>query len=224
MAIQNVSSTDPTVTSNQSNQTLPNQTVTQDDFLKLLISQLQNQDPLQPMDNQQFAVQLATFNSLSQLIDIDNKLGSLQTAQGTNNQFNAASLIGKEVVTSGNTVNLQSGGATPVNYQLAGNATKVVVSIQDSGGGIVRQLDAGQQNAGTRTITWDGKDSSGNALPSGAYTFAINASDINGNAVSASGQVQGIVTGVTLTGSDPVLELGTLQVPFSSVTSVRAGN
>ena len=224
MAIQNVSSTDPTVTSNQSNQTLPNQTVTQDDFLKLLISQLQNQDPLQPMDNQQFAVQLATFNSLSQLIDIDNKLGSLQTAQGTNNQFNAASLFGKEVVTSGNTVNLQSGGATPVNYQLAGNATKVVVSIQDSGGGIVRQLDAGQQNAGTRTITWDGKDSSGNALPSGVYTFAINASDINGNAVSASGQVQGIVTGVTLTGSDPVLELGTLQVPFSSVTSVRAGN
>ena len=176
------------------------------------------------MDNQQFAVQLATFNSLSQLIDIDNKLGSLQTAQGTNNQFNAASLIGKEVVTSGNTVSLQSGGATPINYQLAANAAKVVVNIQDSGGGIVRQLDAGQQNAGNQTVTWDGKDASGNALPSGVYTFAINASDINGKAVSASGQVQGLVTGVTLTGSDPVLELGNLQVPFSSVTSVRSGN
>jgi flagellar basal-body rod modification protein FlgD len=224
MAIQNVGSTDSTGTSNQSSQTLPNQTVTQDDFLKLLISQLQNQDPLQPMDNQQFAVQLATFNSLSQLIDIDNKLGSLQTAQGTTNQFNAASLIGKEVVTSGNTVNLQSGKATPIGYQLAANAAKVVVNIQDSGGGIVRQLNAGQQNAGDQTITWDGKSASGNAAPSGVYTFAINAFDINGKQISASGQVQGVVTGVTLNGSEPVLELGNLQVPFSRVTSVRALN
>src|ERR1700751_3794636 len=159
MAIQTVN---PTTTQTSSTPTPPNQIVTQDDFLKLLIAQLQNQDPLQPMDNQQFAVQLATFNSLDQLIDIDKQLGTLQTAQGTTNQFNAASLIGKEVVTSGNTVNLQSGKATPIGYQLAADAAQVVVNIQDSGGGIVRQLNAGQQNAGNQTITWDGKNASGN--------------------------------------------------------------
>jgi len=218
MAIQSVN---PTATPAASNQTLPNQTVTQDDFLKLLIAQLQNQDPLQPMDNQQFAVQLATFNSLSQLIDIDSKLGSLQTAQGTTNQFNAASLIGKEITTNGNTLSLQSGTPATIGYQLGGNASKVVVNIQDSGGGLVRQLTLGPRNAGSQTVAWDGKNDAGNAVPAGVYAFEINAFDINGKQVSASGQVQGVVTGVSLNGSEPLLDIGDVQVPLSSVTNVR---
>ena len=218
MAIQSVT---PTATPAASNQTLPNQTVTQDDFLKLLIAQLQNQDPLQPMDNQQFAVQLATFNSLSQLIDIDRKLGSLQTAQGTTNQFNAASLIGKEITTNGNTLSLQSGTPATIGYQLGGNASKVVVNIQDSGGGLVRQLTIGAQTAGNQTVVWNGKDDAGNTVPAGVYAFEINAFDINGKQVSASGQVQGVVTGITLNGSEPLLDMGGVQVPLSSVTSVR---
>ena len=218
MAIQSVN---PTATPAASNQTLPNQTVTQDDFLKLLIAQLQNQDPLQPMDNQQFAVQLATFNSLSQLIDIDSKLGSLQTAQGTTNQFNAASLIGKEITTNGNTLSLQSGTPATIGYQLGGNASKVVVNIQDSGGGLVRQLTLGARNAGSQTVAWDGKNDAGNAVPAGVYAFEINAFDINGKQVSASGQVQGVVTGVSLNGSEPLLDIGDVQVPLSSVTNVR---
>ena len=86
MAIQNIAATS---SPNTAAKTLTDKTVTQDDFLKLLIAQLQNQDPLQPMDNQQFAAQLATFNSLGQLIEINGKLGALQNGQGAASQYNA---------------------------------------------------------------------------------------------------------------------------------------
>ena len=221
MAIQNISST---ANQNAGSQTLPSQTVSKDDFLKLLIAQLQNQDPLQPMDNQQFAVQLATFNSLEQLIDINKQLGTLQSTQGLTNQFNAASLIGKEVSTAGNTISLQSGTTAPVSYLLSANATKVVANIQDSSGNLVRQLVVGAQNAGDQTITWDGRDASGKAAPSGLYTFEINAFDLAGKPVQASGRIQGMVTGARWDGSEPVLELGNVQVPLSSVTRVRSRN
>ncbi len=221
MAIQSVS---PTSTQATAGQALSNQTITQDDFLKLLIAQLQNQDPLQPMDNQQFAVQLATFNSLEQLIGINNKLGSLQTSQGATNQFNAASLIGKAITSNGNTLNLQTGNPTAISYQLAANASRVVVNVQDSSGALVRQMIAGAQNAGDQSVLWDGKDASGNPAPAGLYNFEVNAFDLNGKQVQASGHIKGTVTGVRLDGSEPVLELGSLQVPLSAVTSVGTAN
>ena len=217
MAIQSVSSAPTQATAGQA---LSKQTVTQDDFLKLLIAQLQNQDPLQPMDNQQFAVQLATFNSLEQLIGINGKLGSLQTSQGAMNQFSAAALIGKEVATNGNAISLQSSGPTAVNYQLSANAAKVVVNIQDASGTLVRQIQVGSQNAGNQSLLWDGKDASGKAVAAGLYNFEINAFDLNGKQVQALGRVKGLVTGVRLDGSEPVLEVGGLQIPLSAVTSV----
>jgi flagellar basal-body rod modification protein FlgD len=224
MAIQGINSTNSqsSVPAQQTSKpTLTGKTVTQDEFLKLLIAQLQNQDPLQPMDNQQFAVQLATFNSLEQLIGINDKLGGLNSAQGATNQFNATSLIGKEVATTGNTLSLQSGSPAAINYQLGSNATKVVVNVQDASGALVRQIQVGAQNVGDQSVVWDGKDAAGKAARSGLYNFEVNAFDINGRQVSASGRTQGVVTGVRLDGSEPVLEIGTLQVPLSAVTSVR---
>jgi flagellar basal-body rod modification protein FlgD len=219
LAIQSVNSTPTQATTAQP---LSKQTVTQDDFLKLLIAQLQNQDPLQPMDNQQFAAQLATFNSLEQLIGINNKLGGLQSSQGAMNQYNAASLIGKKITTSGNLINLQPSHPAAINYQLQANASKVVANVYDGSGNLVRQINIGGQTAGDQTISWDGKDLNGKALPAGNYTFEINAFDLNGKKVPASGRFQGTVTGVRLDGSEPVLEIGDLLVPLSAVDSVRS--
>jgi flagellar basal-body rod modification protein FlgD len=221
LAIQSVSST-PTQAA--AGQPISKQIITQDSFLKLLIAQLKNQDPLQPMDNQQFAVQLATFNSLEQLIGINDKLGNLRTAQGAANQFNAASLIGKTIASSGNTVNVQAGNPSAINYRLGANASRVVINVEDSSGALVRQMVAGAQNAGDQSLVWDGKDTSGKAVPSGLYNFEINAFDLNGKQVQALGRIKGIVTGVRLDGAEPLLELGALQVPLSAVTSVSAPN
>jgi flagellar basal-body rod modification protein FlgD len=218
VAISSINAATPQAATN----ILTEKTVTQDDFLKLLIAQLQNQDPLHPMDNQEFAAQLATFNSLGQLIDINQKLGDLQSTQGLANQFNAASLIGKEITTRGNTINLQSGSSAKIGFELGSNAARLVISVLNSGGQLVRQIDAGTQSAGERSLLWDGKDSAGRLLSNGIYGFEINAFDINGKKVSATGRMQGIVTGVKLDGSEPILEIGDQHVPLSSVTSVRS--
>jgi len=219
MAIQNIAATSSQSTAAKA---LADKTVTQDDFLKLLIAQLQNQDPLQPMDNQEFAAQLAQFNSLGQLIEINDKLGALQNGQGSMSHYNAASLIGKEISSTGNKVNLLSGNSTTIGYQLGANAARVVVRVFNSAGELVRQIDAGARAGGDQSIIWDGKDSTGRALGAGVYGVEINAVDSAGKKVPASGKVQGIVTGVRLDGAEPVLEVGSLEVPLSGVTAVRS--
>lgn len=219
MAIANIN---PVTTPSASKNPLTEKTVTQDDFLRLLITQLRNQDPLKPMDNQEFAAQLATFNSLGQLIEINGKLSKLQGAQSLTGQFNAASLIGKEVVASGNAVNVQNGSAAKIGYQLGASAARVVVSLYNAAGELVRQVAAGSQTSGEQSVIWDGKDSRGQSVASGVYRFEIDAFDSNGKKVQATGRQQGIVTGVRLDGSEPVLEIGEMQIPLASVTSVRS--
>ena len=174
------------------------------------------------MDNQEFAAQLATFNSLGQLIEINGKLGQLQTGQGSASQYNAASLIGKEIETDGNTVSLQAGSPATLGYQLGANAARVGISIRNSAGELVRQIDAGSQKAGEQTIQWNGKDSAGNPAPAGLYSFEITAVDAGGRNIPSLGLVRGIVTGIRLGGNEPLLEIGGLTVPLSSVIRVRS--
>jgi flagellar basal-body rod modification protein FlgD len=220
MAIQNIAANAAQTTT--APKSLTDKTVTQDDFLKLLIVQLQNQDPLQPMDNQEFAAQLAQFNSLGQLIEINGKLGGLQSGQGSMSQYNAASLIGKEISSAGNKVSVSSGGPATISYQLGANAARVVVSVFNGAGTLVRQIDSGARASGDQAIIWDGKDSRGQTLAAGVYGFEINAVDAAGRKIPASGKIEGVVTGVRLDGAEPVLEVGGLEVPLSGVTAVRA--
>ena len=222
MAIQNLQATQSSNQNGGAAKALAAKTVTQDDFLRLLITQLQNQDPLQPMDNQEFAAQLATFNSLSQLIEINDKLGAMQNGQGSMSQYNAASLIGKEISAAGNQIGLSSGAPANIGYQLSANAAKVVVTIFSPDGGIVRRIDAGARGAGAQTLLWDGKDGSGKAVRAGVYGFEINAVDGNGKKIASAGKLQGVVSGVKLDGAEPVLEVNGLDVPLSGVTAVRA--
>ncbi|HEY7164389.1 MAG TPA: FlgD immunoglobulin-like domain containing protein [Candidatus Binatia bacterium] len=217
-----VSNVAPSTAQQSTPQTPPSQTVDKNGFLKLLIAQLQNQDPLQPMDNQQFAVQLATFNSLEQLMDIDKQLTALQVTQGQANQFNAASLIGKQVEADGNSITLASGGSTNFGYRLSSDAASVTVKIQDSSGNLVRQLQLGPQPAGDQTITWDGKDATGRVAAAGTYSFQVTASDATGNQIAAASHISGTVNAVNFGGSEPVLDLGTVQIPLSGVTAISS--
>jgi flagellar basal-body rod modification protein FlgD len=218
MAIQNISTaSNPTQTAPAK----PGGQITRDDFMKLLIAQLQNQDPLSPMDNQEFAVQLATFNSLEQLVGMNEKLETLASQQGAASRFNSAALIGKQVVGKGDEVNLGGSGEAVLYYELAGNAAKVTVKVLDSTGSVVRQIEAGSQKLGAQSATWDGKNSLGQRLPAGVYRFEVAAVDGAGNAVPITKQVRGIVTGVDLEGPEPMLEIGQLRIPLSSVISIH---
>ncbi len=218
MAIQNISA------ASNAAQTAPATSggqISRDDFMKLLIAQLQHQDPLSPMDNQEFAVQLATFNSLEQLVGLNEKLESLASQQGIASRFNSASLIGKQVVGKGNELNLGSSGDADLHYELSGNAAKVTIKVLDSTGAVVRQIEAGSQKQGSQRATWDGGNHLGQRLPTGVYKFEVVAADGAGKTVPVANQVRGTVTGLDLEGAEPILEIGQLRVPLGSVTSIH---
>lgn len=219
MAIQNISGAAPVA---QTAQVKAGGQITRDDFMRLLIAQLQNQDPLSPMDNQEFAVQLATFNSLEQLVGMNEKLESLASHQGAASQLNSAALIGKQVIGKGNEVNLAASGGVSLHYDLAGNAAKVTVKALNISGVAVRQIETGSQKAGAQSTTWDGNNNLGERLPLGVYRFEITAADASGNAVPVTNQVRGLVTGVSLEGAEPVLEIGQLRIPLSAVTGIHS--
>lgn len=195
--------------------------VNKEDFLKLLISQLQNQDPLKPQDNQEFAQQLATFNSLEQLIGVNQKLSSLADKLLQSNQFNATNLLGKQVVTDGNQISLKQGQSTPINFNLGANAAKVTIDIKNSKGEIVRRIEKLDQKAGDQRVDWDGKTNSGASAAAGTYSFDIRGVDVANKTVTATGRILGTVAGVSLDGADPMLDIGGVQVPLSSITTVR---
>lgn len=208
-------------TQDEKKRVAPGNGMTRDDFLKLLITQLQNQDPLKPLDNQEFAAQLAAFNSLDQLIGINEKLDTMQAKQLLLNQVGTASLMGKEIVASGNKVSYRTGAETRIGYTLNADAARVVVNITDSKGEMVRSLEAGSRRAGEQTTVWDGRDSTGRVLADGVYSFEVNAFDGSGKKISVITKVQGVVTGVSLVGSEPLLEIGEIKIPLSAVISIR---
>lgn len=199
----------------------PRSTVGKDDFLMLLTTQLRYQDPLKPMDNQEFTTQLATFNSLDQLINISAKLDAVAAGQLTLSQLQTTSLIGKQVSAQGNRVYLATDGKAAMHYTLTADAARVVVNIKDQNGNLVRTLELRSQKAGEQKVEWDGKDRAGKSLEPGAYTIEVNAFDTSGAVVETTTLIKGVVTGVEMTEGVLLLTVGGLQVPMSAIVKVE---
>ena len=191
-----------------------------DDFLKLFVTQLQNQDPLNPQDGTQFIGQLAQLTQVEQAYNTNTNLQSMLN-QGSNSATLAAiTLIGKQVEAPGSQVDLKSGTPATINFTLEKSADQVTVSVLDAAGAVVKTLSAGAKGAGTGNVAWDGTDNAGAQLASGAYSFSIGAKDASGNAVAGMGLVRGKVDGVDMSGAAPVLSIGSLKLNLTDVTSV----
>ena len=197
----------------------------QEQFLKLLIEQLKNQDPLNPMDSTDFTAQLAQFSSLEQLFGINKNLAAMQDYSATTNRLSALDMIGKQVTFSGSgTVSLgEEVGSVPLKFDLADNANQVTVTITNETGQEVARLDLGYQDAGSRQISWDGLDENGQPLPAGNYNFQVTAADEMGNSVDVtlygSGLVQGI--GTDNDSGKTVVILASGQVAIDQIVGVR---
>ena len=192
-----------------------------DDFLKLFVTQLQNQDPLNPQDGTQFIGQLAQLTQVEQAYNTNTNLQNMLN-QGNNSATLAAiSLIGKQVEAAGSQVNLQPGGPASINFTLAQAADQVTVSFQDASGALVKTVSAGAKGQGAGSLAWDGTDNSGAKLPAGAYTFSISAKDAGGNNVTSTSVIRGKVDGVDMSGATPVLSIGSVKVNLTDVTSVN---
>lgn len=187
-------------------------------FLQLLTTQLQNQDPLSPMDSNQFTQQLVEFSQVEQQINTNSNLQNLLSLSQSLTNNIAMGFLGKNVVLSDGSATL-SGGTANWTYGLDNLASSTTLTVSDSSGKVV-YTQSGETAAGTHTFAWNGQDNSGNQLPDGMYSLAVSATGANGSAVTTSVASKGLVSGVDLTGSSPQLVIGTAEVPLSSASLV----
>ena len=185
-----------------------------EDFLTMLIAQLKNQDPLNPLNGSDFAVQLAQFSSLEQLTNVNSQLGTLGTSLTALTNAQLVNLIGSDASAKGDTLTVD-GAATTMAYSLSGDAQKVAITVYDDQGAPVKTMDAGGQKAGLNSLTWDTT-----AVKKGTYTFTVSALDGSGNAVPASTMLTGKVRGVSFKEGKPYLSINGQDVLYSDVVSV----
>ncbi|MFM0647864.1 flagellar hook assembly protein FlgD [Paraburkholderia bryophila] len=168
----------------------------QQTFLQLLVAQLQNQDPTNPMDSSQMTSQLAQINTVSGISQLNTTLSSLATQMSAGQQSQAALLIGSTVLAPGNSVSVASGKAGSFGVQLANAVSDLQVVVKNSAGTIVNTIDLGKQSAGTVPVGWTPTDTAGNTLPDGTYTISA-VGTINGQQATAttlsSATVQSVV-------------------------------
>jgi flagellar basal-body rod modification protein FlgD len=195
-----------------------------DDFLTLFVTQLKNQDPLNPMDGTEFISQLAQLTQVEQAYNTNSNLEKLISMMNDSSALSSASYIGKEITATGSEVALTSGGEATLSYVVPQSAEKVVVTITDSNGSTVRTITQGETAAGNASLVWDGKNTAGTALPSGKYTFAVSGIDSSGSTFTCGTRIGGKVDGVSFAGSSPALTVGGLEIPFSSILSVSGGS
>ncbi|MDR6536836.1 flagellar hook assembly protein FlgD [Variovorax soli] len=159
-------------------------------FLKLLVTQLNNQDPLNPMQNAELTSQLAQMSTVSGIEKLNSTLSGLVSQTGSNQVLQAASLIGYNVLSPGNQLATtapkdgEAPAAVPFAVQLPGTAGDVQVKIVDAAGHTVRTLELGSLAEGVNAVSWDGKADDGSAVPAGSYSFTVAASN-DGSAVQA---------------------------------------
>lgn len=189
-------------------------------FLTLLTSQLKNQDPLSPLDTNQFTSQLVQFSSVEQLIKENSQLGNLISLQQASQNAAAVSYLGKNVEVNGNSLPLL-GGSADFSYTLQNQAQSVAIAITDQNGNLVRTLP-GATDTTRHDVTWDGKDNNGNTVPDGVYNFTVVAADAKNQAINSTTTFKGPVTRVSGTGDTLKLTVGGKDISLSDIVAVAS--
>lgn len=192
-------------------------------FLTLLMTQIKNQDPLNPLDNAQVTTQLAQLNTVNGIEKLNATLNQLLSGYSETQGLQAAGIIGKNVMVAGNTLPLSTTNGTATAFGgalLASKAEAVTLTIKDSAGKVVQTESLGAKDAGSFYFSWDGKDANGNQLPDGKYTFTVEAAS-GASKVTATAMQIGTVSAVARSGTGFVLDLGSMgDVAFKDVQQI----
>ena len=200
------------------------QTLGKDDFLKLLTTQLQNQDPLNPISNENFIAQTAQFSSLEQLQNMNNVLQQLLALNGGNGVTGSAPLLGRMVSVNGSAVPLDGTQPVSLAYRLPSGATTVALQVLNASGTSVRTIPLGSQAAGPHQVAFNGLDDQGRRLTTGSYTYQVVALDQTGRAIPGATTGGGQVTGISMDNGQVMLLVGSERVPLASVVGIMAGS
>ncbi|NPA40213.1 MAG: hypothetical protein GXO57_07210 [Thermodesulfobacteria bacterium] len=152
---------------------VPKKVLTKEDFIKLFVTQLQYQDPMKPIDNNEMAIQLALFNQVDQLFNINDNLKNIMDLAKDFNLTYASSLIGKEIKVDTNIGRVENGKFLGGEFSIDHPVNKLEVVIRDENNKIVRKLELTDVKKGNHKIEWDAKDSDGKQVPDGNYKFSI---------------------------------------------------
>lgn len=192
---------------------------TQDRFLKLLVTQMKNQDPLNPMDNAQVTSQMAQLSTVSGIDKLNTTLQALSDSMLSNQSMQAASMIGHGVMVPGDGVDL-SNGAAYGGVELAQSVNKLDISIYDKAGALVRNIHLGAQPTGLVNWQWDGRNDAGTAVADGSYTFKVSATS-GGKAADATALQFGMVNSVTQGSKGVTLSVGQMDgITLSQVKQI----
>ncbi len=190
-----------------------------EDFLRLLTTQLKNQDPLEPTDTNQLTQQIAVLSQVEQQINTNKNLEKLLGLYTATQYNSVVSYIGKQIEASGSAGSLQNGKA-PFAYYLASEAAKVDITIKNSAG-VVVYTGNGPASTGRNSFEWDGKSNDGTAMPNGTYNIEVKAVDGSNNAIESKTYITGIVEAIDSVDGGVYLSFGDMSIPIENVLSIR---
>jgi flagellar basal-body rod modification protein FlgD len=196
-------------------------TLGMNDFLKLLVTQLQNQDPLNPLDQNQFLSQTAQFTSVEQLQQINQALADLKTSSSSSGMTQAASLIGKTVTVAGQDFPYDGSNPPVLPFTVQGAAGQVQVQILDGQGNLVRTLNVAAGSSGDYGARWNGQDSSGRPITPGTYHYRVGIVPGSGSPDASAAVGQGLLTGFDMRNGTLRYQVGGALVRPDDVTAVQ---
>lgn len=195
------------------------QAMGKDEFLKLLVTQLENQDPLEPMDNTEFVAQLAQFSTLEGITNLQGSVDGMTGSMDSMRDMGTAELIDRMVKTESEDFTFD-GTEALAGYELAGPASEVVVTVRNSSGVPVKRINAGSAEGGAYEFVWDGTDDQGVASEPGVYSIDVSAIDDSGAEVGASPFTFSKVTGVEFGPEGPSLMTGSGKISASKIKEI----
>jgi flagellar basal-body rod modification protein FlgD len=220
-AAQTAATTKTTGSSSTTSTAASSAKLTQDynSFLKLLTTQMQNQDPLSPMESTEFTNQLVQFSQVEQQISQNTKLDKLVSLQNNNQTQASLGFIGLDVEATGNAFSYD-GTPAKMSYTLPEASTSTTIQIKNEKGVIVRTLD-GVRSTSRQELTWDGKKSDGSAAPAGSYTMSVVASKSDSKLMNATTTVFGRVSGIEAGNGTTTLMMGKVPVKMENVITAQ---
>jgi flagellar basal-body rod modification protein FlgD len=195
-----------------------------DTFLQLLTTQLQNQDPLDPMDSNSFTQELVEFASVEQQVNTNTSLQTLISMQQTTEATSAMQLMGANVSVNGNVAALSNATSTSAQWTFSSPSPATANVTITSSTGQVAFTGTVSLNAGSNTYTWNGQGANGVTWPDGNYTMAINATGANGQPVTVTTQVQGTISGVNVSQNPPQITVGGQSYPITAIQSINSNS
>ncbi len=195
----------------------------QDAFLSLLTTQLQNQDPANPMSNEDFIAQLAQFTSVEQLMGMRDLMQEQTYGIAALNSSSMANLLGTEVTAASDRFSYSGEGDQALHYDAKAAAGAVTVRVMDETGNVVDTIEVGNIAAGEGTVNWDGRGIDGDRLPEGEYSFSVTGTDVDGNEVYIEERLVGVVDEMDYTSGNPRPSVNGIPVELSDILRLQTG-